>query len=220
MEIFKKDRILNTELFIARRIFSDKSVKKGISQPIVTIAVIGIALGLAVMILSVAIVTGFKSEISNKIIGFGSHIQIENYDSNISFETSPISKQQSFFTDISELKGINKVQVFAIKAGIIKTKTDIQGVVLKGVGNNFDWSFFDKNMVSGKSFSVNDSSKTNDIIISNYIAKLLNLNVGDTIIAYFMGGNDKKKMRTGLIVNIVSVVILYFVAKAIGLSFL
>ncbi|NOQ24095.1 MAG: FtsX-like permease family protein [Bacteroidales bacterium] len=177
---------MNTELFIARRIFSDKSVKKGISQPIVTIAVIGIALGLAVMILSVAIVTGFKSEISNKIIGFGSHIQIENYDSNISFETSPISKQQSFFSDINELKGVYKVQEFAIKAGIIKTKTDIQGVVLKGVGNNFDWSFFNKNMVSGESFIVNDSSKSNDIIISNYIAKLLNLNVGDKIIAYFI----------------------------------
>lgn len=186
MEIFKKDRILNTELFIARRIFSDKSVKKGISQPIVTIAVIGIALGLAVMILSVAIVTGFKSEISNKIIGFGSHIQIVNYDSNISFETSPINKQQSFFTDINELKGVNKIQEFAIKAGIIKTKTDIQGVVLKGVGNNFDWSFFDKNMLSGESFIVKDSSKSNDIIISNYIAKLLNLNVGDKIIAYFI----------------------------------
>lgn len=186
MEIFKKDRILNTELFIAKRIFSDKSVKKGISQPIVTIAVIGIALGLAVMILSVAIVTGFKSEISNKIIGFGSHIQIVNYDSNISFETSPINKQQSFYTDISELKGVKKIQEFAIKAGIIKTKTDIQGIVLKGVGNNFDWSFFDKNMVSGKSFRVNDSSKTNEIIISNYIAKLLNLNVGDKIIAYFI----------------------------------
>jgi lipoprotein-releasing system permease protein len=177
---------LNTELFIAKRIFSDKSVKKGISQPIVTIAVIGIALGLAVMILSVAIVTGFKSEISNKIIGFGSHIQIVNYDSNISFETSPINKQQSFYADINELKGVNKLQEFAIKAGIIKTKTDIQGIVLKGVGNDFDWSFFDKNMVNGKSFSVNDSSKTNEIIISNYIAKLLNLNVGDKIIAYFI----------------------------------
>lgn len=186
MEIFKKDRILNTELFIAKRIFSDKSVKKGISQPIVTIAVIGIALGLAVMILSVAIVTGFKSEISNKIIGFGSHIQIVNYDTNISFETSPINKQQSFYKDINELRGINKVQEFAIKAGIIKTKTDIQGVVLKGVGNNFDWSFFDKNMIIGESFRVNDSSKTNDIIISNYIANLLNLNVGDKIIAYFI----------------------------------
>lgn len=177
---------MNTELFIAKRIFSDKSVKKGISQPIVTIAVIGIALGLAVMILSVAIVTGFKSEISNKVIGFGSHIQIVNYDTNISFETAPINKQQSFYTDISELRGIKNIQEFAIKAGIIKTKTDIQGIVLKGIGSNFDWSFFDQNMVDGASFRVNDSARTNDIIVSNYIAKLLNLKVGDKIAAYFI----------------------------------
>lgn len=177
---------MNTELFIAKRIFSDKSVKKGISQPIVTIAVIGIALGLAVMILSVAIVTGFKSEISNKVIGFGSHIQIVNYDSNVSYETAPISRQQIFYEDISELKGVKNVQEFATKPGIIKTKTDIQGVVLKGVGKNFDWSFFDQNMKEGKSFRVNDSTKTNDIIISSYIAKLLNLKVGDKIAMYFI----------------------------------
>ncbi|MDA3953599.1 MAG: ABC transporter permease [Bacteroidales bacterium] len=191
---------MNTELFIAKRIFSDKTVKKGISQPIVTIAVIGIALGLAVMILSVAIVTGFKLEISNKIIGFGSHIQIVNYDTNISFETAPINKQQSFYTDINELSGISKVQEFAIKAGIIKTKTDFGGVVLKGVGENFDWSFFDKNMVSGKSFRVNDSSKTNDILISNYVAKLLKLNVGDKIIAYFI--QQPARMRSFIISGI------------------
>lgn len=184
---------MNTELFIAKRIFSDKSVKKGISQPIVTIAVIGIALGLAVMILSVAIVTGFKSEISNKVIGFGSHIQILNYDSNLSFETAPINKQQSFYNDVNNLKGIKNIQPFAIKAGIIKTQEDIQGIVLKGVDGSFDWSFFDQNMVAGETFRVTDSVKTNDIIISNYVAKLLKLNVGDRFATYFI--QDPPRMR-------------------------
>jgi len=191
---------LNTELFIAKRIFSDKSVKKGISQPIMTIAIIGIALGLAVMILSVAIVTGFKSEISNKIIGFGSHIQIVNYDTNISFETEPINKAQSFYTDINDLMGIKNIQEFAIKAGIIKTKTDIQGVVLKGVGADFDWSFFDQNLVEGKSFRITDSLKTDDILISKYIANLLKLNVGDKIIAYFI--QEPMRMRPFVISGI------------------
>lgn len=191
---------MNTELFIAKRIFSDKSVKKGISQPIVTIAVVGIALGLAVMILSVAIVTGFKSEISNKIIGFGSHIQILNYDSNISFETAPINKQQSFYNDLKNLKGIKNIQPFAIKAGIIKTSTDIQGVVLKGVGDSFDWSFFDQNMKEGQTFRVNDSTKTNDIVLSNHVAKLLNLAIGDKIAAYFI--QDPPRMRPFKIVGI------------------
>ncbi len=200
MVILNKVNILNTELFIARRIFSDKTVKKGISQPIVTIAVIGIALGLAVMILSVAIVTGFKSEISNKVIGFGSHIQIVNYDSNISFETSPINKQQAFYQDLNELSGIKSIQEFGIKAGIIRTQTDFAGVVLKGVPSNFDWSFFDQNMIAGKSFQVNDSINTNDILISNYIAKLLNLKVGDKIGAYFI--QQPPRMRSFIISGI------------------
>lgn len=191
---------MNTELFIARRIFSDKSVKKGISQPIVTIAVIGIALGLAVMILSVAIVTGFKSEISNKVIGFGSHIQIVNYDSNISFETSPINKQQTFYNDINELSGIKNIQEFAIKAGIIKTQTDFAGVVLKGVGSNFDWSFFDQNMIAGNSFKITDSINTNEILISAHIAKLLQLKVGDKIGAYFI--QQPPRMRSFVISGI------------------
>ena len=177
---------MNTELFIAKRIFSDKTVKKGISQPIVTIAVIGIALGLAVMILSVAIVTGFKSEISNKVIGFGSHIQILNYDTNVSFETEPISKHQSFYADIKNLEGVKQIQEFAIKAGIIKTKTDIQAMVLKGVGSDFDWSFFNQNMVEGEPFKVVDSARTNNIIISKHIANILNLKTGDKIAAYFI----------------------------------
>jgi len=191
---------LNTELFIARRIFSDKSAKKGISNSIVTIAVIGIALGLAVMILSVAIVTGFKSEISNKVIGFGSHIQILNYDTNVSFETEPINKQQAFYSDIDNLTGIKKIQEFGIKAGIIKTDTDIQAIVLKGIGSDFDWSFFNQNMVEGETFVVNDSVKTNNIIISKHIATLLKLNVGDKIIAYFI--QEPARMRSFTITGI------------------
>ena len=191
---------MNTELFIAKRIFSDKTVKKGISQPIVTIAVIGIALGLAVMILSVAIVTGFKSEISNKVIGFGSHIQILNYDTNVSFETKPISKHQSFYEDIKNLAGVKQIQEFAIKAGIIKTETDIQAIVLKGVGSDFDWSFFNQNMVEGKPFKVVDSVKTNNIIISKYIASILNLKTGDKIAAYFI--QQPARMRSFTITGI------------------
>ncbi len=192
MKIFNKIA-LNTELFIAKRIFSDKSVKKGISQPIVTIAIVGIALSLAVMILSVAIVTGFKAEIRNKVIGFGSHIQIVNYDSNVSFETEPINKKQAIFSDIENLLGIKKIQEFGIKAGIIRTKTDIQGIVLKGVGNDYDWSFFKNNLIDGTIFEVNDSATSNKILISNYTASILNLKVGDKIAAYFI--QDPPRMR-------------------------
>lgn len=190
----QKFNILNTELFIAKRILTDKTVKKGISQPIVTIAVIGIALGLAVMILAVAIASGFKAEISNKLIGFGSHIQIINYDTNISYETAPINKEQPFFNDVENLKGVKQIQQFATKAGIIKTKSDdIHGVVLKGVGSDYDWSFFDRNMVQGRSFRVSDTSKTDQIIISEHIANLLHLEINDRVAAYFI--QDPPRMR-------------------------
>lgn len=185
---------MNTELFIAKRLFSDKSVKKTISHPIMRIAIVGITLGLAVMILSVAIASGFKTEISNKIIGFGSHIQIINYDTNLSFETNPINKNQAFYGDIKNLMGIQSIQQYAIKGGIIKTKEDFQGVVLKGIGSDFDWTFFEQNMVEGESFIVNDSVSTNKIIISKHVANLLKLNVGDKIAAFFI--QEPMRMRS------------------------
>ncbi|MEA3317753.1 MAG: ABC transporter permease, partial [Bacteroidota bacterium] len=177
---------MNTELFIAKRIFSDKKSEKVISKPIVSIAVFGIALGLAVMILSVAIMIGFKTEISNKVIGFGSHIQLVNYDSNKSFETIPISKNKQLFNDINNLQGIQHIQEFATKAGIIKTKKDIQGIVLKGIGTKFNWSFFNKHLIKGETFQINDSIKSNKILISKYISSTLKLDVGDKMAIYFI----------------------------------
>ena len=158
--------------------------KKSISQAIVSIAVVGIALSLVVMILSVAIVTGFKSEIRNKVIGFGSHITITNYDTNSSFETSPVDKRQSFYPAMDSIQGIKHIQVYGTKAGIIKTKTDIQGVVIKGVASDFDWSFFEKNIIEGEKFVVNDSVKTNKVLISQVLATLLKLKVGNDLIMY------------------------------------
>ena len=103
---------MNTDLFISRRLFFDKSNKKFLSQRIIRIALAGIALGLAVMIISVAVVTGFKNEVRNKVIGFGSHIQIINFDSNNSHETQPISRNQPFLSTLKENPGIEKIQVF------------------------------------------------------------------------------------------------------------
>lgn len=175
---------MNTELFIARRI--TKTSEKKISKPIIIIAITGIALGLAVMIISVSILTGFKTEIRNKVIGFGSDIQISNFDSNYTFETKPINKNQKFYPALDTLKGIKHIQIFATKSGILKTKNELQAVVLKGIGSDFDWSFFDKNMIEGKHFTVNDSIKSNKIVISKTIASLLKLKVGDKITIFFI----------------------------------
>jgi lipoprotein-releasing system permease protein len=158
--------------------------------------VFGIAFGLFVMILSVAIVTGFKKEVRNKVIGFGSHIQIVNFDSNSSYETIPVSGAQPWLGDLRKMKGIKSVQSFATKPGIIKTDDEIHGIVLKGVGTDFDWSFFKENLVEGSVFTVSDSSKTDDVLISRQVASLLLLKVGDPLYTYFLNEDTKvQKMR-------------------------
>ncbi len=184
---------LNIELFVAQRLLKDKSGKQKISRPIVSIAVVGVALGMAVMILSVAIVTGFKSEIRQKMIGFGSHIQILNHDTNTSYETLPVDRNQPFYPGLDSIDGIKHIQAFGIKAGILKTKEDIQGAVLKGIDTDFDWSFFKKNIIKGEIIEISDSIRTDDVVISNYLAKLLKLDTSDYVAMYFV--EDPPRMR-------------------------
>jgi lipoprotein-releasing system permease protein len=177
---------LNLELFIARRLLFSKENKQGISNSVINIAIFGIALGLAVMIISVAIVTGFEQEIRKKVTGFGSHIIITNYDTNNSYESTSIQKTQKFYPGLKDIQGIKHIQVFATKAGIIKTKTDIQGVVLKGIGSDFDWNFLESSLVKGQIIKVEEGKKNNKVLISKYIASLLKLDVGDKLLMYFV----------------------------------
>lgn len=177
---------MNLESFIAKRLMSKSSGSSNLSRPFIRITTIAVALSLAIMIISVATVTGFKKEISEKTIGFGSHIQITNYDGNRSYETRPISKNQNCIPKIKAIKGIRHVQIFGLKPGIIKTDTDIQGVVLKGIGPDFDWSFFKKSLIAGEIFELSDTVTTNKTIISKTLANLLKLKVGDKFSMYFV----------------------------------
>ena len=187
---------LNTELFIARRIYSADGTSGKFSKSIVSFAVFGIAFGLFVMVLSVAIVTGFKKEVRDKVIGFGAHIQIVNYDSNSTYETAPVPKSQKWFPELQKMEGIRNIQIFATKPGIIKTDDEIHGMVLKGVGPDFDWSFFRENLVEGSLFTVKDSVLTDQVLISRQVASLLKLKVGDPLYTYFLNeGTKTQKMR-------------------------
>jgi lipoprotein-releasing system permease protein len=184
---------MNLPYFIAQRLIKGRREGTSFSRPINVIAIVGIAMGLAVMILAVAILTGFKQQIREKVVGFGSHIQIMHFDSNISFETTPISDTQSFLPKLKALPGIKHIQVFATKAGIIRTDEDIQGVVLKGIGSDFDWSYFKSNMVEGSVFSVSDTGRTDKVIISKKIANMLKLKTGDSFTMLFI--QDPPRMR-------------------------
>ena len=186
---------MNLPYFIAHRLIKGRREGTSFSRPINVIAIVGIATGLAVMILAVAILTGFKKQIREKVVGFGSNIQIVNYDLNFSFETTPISEAQDFIPKINKIDGIKHIQVFATKAGIIKTSDDIQGVVLKGVGTDFDWSYFSSNIVDGSVFSVTDTARSPSlkVLISKKISDMLRLRVGDSFAMHFV--QDPPRMR-------------------------
>jgi lipoprotein-releasing system permease protein len=160
---------LNLELFIAKRIYLNKEGERKVTPPVVRISMIGIALGLTVMILSVAIVIGFKKEVRNKVIGFGSHIQITNFDSNTSYEYTPVAISDSLMAELKAFPGIKHVEPFATKPGILKTNTDFQGIVLKGVDNHYDWTFFKNNLKAGRLPKFIPGESSNEVLISKSV---------------------------------------------------
>ena len=158
------------------------------------IAIAGIALGLAVMIISMAIVTGFQKEITDKVVNFGSDIVITKYTNLNAIEPQPVSKVQDFYPSLEDIDGIRHIQVFATKAGIIKTDEEIEGVVVKGVGGDFDWSFFQKHLVEGEIFNTTDSSRSKNILISENISKKLKLSINDRMEVFFIQ-DEKQRAR-------------------------
>jgi lipoprotein-releasing system permease protein len=192
---------LNTELFIARRVFSQQENKKGISNRIVSIAVASISLGLAIMIVSVSVLIGFKSQIREKVIGFGAHFQVVNFDSNTSYETKPVNVDSSIIAQYLDVKHVKHLQFFATKPGIIKTDDDIHGMILKGVGTNFDWNFFSENLVSGTIPKIDDYEKSNEALISEKISKLMKVKVGDPLFCYFYNEGESAPRNRKLTVS-------------------
>jgi len=183
---------VNFEFFIASRIFLKG--KANFSKPIVRLGIFSVALGLSVMILSVAIVTGFQEQVRDKVIGFGSHIQVNSYEVNSSLEDSPISIYQNFYPFIDSIDGIRHIQVYANKAGILKTEDQIEGVILKGLGSDFDWTYFRDKIIEGQSFDVKDESTTNSVIVSKNLASKLKLKLNDPLRMYFIN-NDELQPR-------------------------
>ena len=202
---------MNLPLFIARRIhFSDNKNKKKVSKPAVRIALCGIALGLAVMLLSLAIVVGFKNEVGRKVMGFGSHIQITSLTNNKTYDLPPISFSDTLINAIKEVPNVDYTQITATKPAIIKTKTDFQGIVLKGVDANYNWDFFKEYlkegelpvMSNGTSVDTGDTMPSNEVLISSKQADALKLKVGDKFICYFI--QDQVRLRQFTISGIYS----------------
>ena len=194
MQIFKlNNNLLNFSLFTAKRITFNRTNKKKMSASVLNIAVSVVAVGIAVMIITVSVVTGFKHGVYKKIIGFQAHITIKNRDINETYETLPISKNQSFYPGITNINGINHIQIYATKPGIIKTKTEVQGIVLKGVASDYNWDFLKENLILGRLPDVSSAKKTNDILISEKTANLLGYNEGDKMDVYFIQNPPKAR---------------------------
>lgn len=179
---------MQTSLYIAKRLTGSK--KNSFSRPITIIAVAGVAIGLMVMIIAMAVVSGFQAEITNKVIGFGAHIQIVKYDGNNSFEPTPISIDQDYYPDIDSMKGIRHIQVFGYKSGLLKVGEDIQGAVLKGVGADYDWSFFYDKLTAGTILQLHDTIASNDVMISKSLANLLRLQLHDELRMFFLSEGE------------------------------
>ncbi|NEU08204.1 ABC transporter permease [Flavihumibacter sp. R14] len=176
---------MNLPFFIAKRITFNSN--RTFSKLIVRIAILGIMLGLAVMILAVAIVKGFKSEIREKVRGFAGDIQIVKYDLNTSFENSPFDINPVTLKTIQKYPEIAFTQSFATKPGIINTNDEVEGVVLKGVDKNYNWDYFKNILVEGRIINFSDSVQSQrEVLISQYTANRLNVKVGDDFLMYFV----------------------------------
>lgn len=191
---------MSLSLFLARRLYHDSDVGKQVSRPAVLIATIGVVIGLAVMIIAVSVIIGFKSEVRDKIVGFGAHIQLTNSDAARSYETRPIAVEDSMFAALADYPGVKHVQRYSTKPGMIKTSDAFQGMVLKGIGPEYDTSFFRRHLLEGEFPQFSDSASTNRVVISRAIADKMKLKLGDKIDTYYI--QDDVRARRLKIVGI------------------
>ena len=183
---------MNYELFIAKRIIAAKEYKSSISSPIIKIAIVAISLGIIIMMIAMATGIGLQQKIREKIAGFNGHIQITNFDNNYSEITlEPVSINQDFYPNFSNISNVKKVQVYATKGGIIRTASDFEGIILKGISKDYDWSFFEEYLVEG---NLPDYTKDTslDVLISKEISNRMHIDVGDEFNILFVKEDPSK----------------------------
>lgn len=195
---------MNLEYFIAKRLISTKEYKSSISAPIIKIAVVAIALGIIMMIISVATGIGLQQKIRQKVSAFNGHIIISSFTDNQSdVSTNPISLNQKFYPKFKNIEGIQHVQAVASKAGIIRTESAFEPILYKGVGKDYKWDNISEYLISGRIPNLN-KELNNEILISEYLAKRLNIKLNDSFNTFFIkeGGNGLPKSRRFKIVGI------------------
>ena len=187
---------MNFEYFIAKRIVSAREYKNSISSPIIKIAIVSIAIGFITMLISIATGVGLQKKIHEKVSAFNGDIIISNFDTNFSNDSqNPISKTQDFYPKFTSIEGIKHIQATASKGGVIRTATDFEGIVIKGVGADYNWEYFSNFLVEGSLPNYADKLHE-DILISEYLTKRLHLKVGDKVTTFFFRKDSSKPPRS------------------------
>ena len=186
---------MNLPLYIAKRIFSDQGDKRKVSRPAIRIATIGVAIGLAVMIVTVSVVLGFKHTIRDKVVGFGSHIQVHNIMNYSGSDPHPISASDSLMKVVNKLPGVDKAERFSMTQGILKTDEDFLGIAIKGIAEEYDTTFLSQHLTAGSITSFSDKTSKYKLLISKMIADKMRLKVGDKVFGYFIDNQDVRTRK-------------------------
>ncbi len=187
---------MNFEFFIARRIIAAKDHKSSISGPIIKIAITAIALGIIMMLVSVATSMGLQKKIREKVSAFNGDIIITNYDTNQSNDSQiPISIKQDFYPSFTQVEGIKHIQITAQKGAVIRTEKDFEGIVVKGVGTDYNWQYFEEFLREGR-LPKYTGDLNEEVLISEYLANRLDLKLNDKVVTFFMQEGNTQKARS------------------------
>ena len=186
---------MNFPLFIAKRIYFSEGDRHEVSRPAIRIATVGVAIGLAVMIITVSVILGFKHSIRDKVVGFGSHIQVTNFITQQTAVPAPIAISDTLLRELKAIPNVRHVEYYTMTQGILKTDSDFLGVAFKGVGEDYDLSFIRQNMQEGKLPTFSSKKSSNQIVVSRKQADKLHLRVGDKVYAYFIAYDDVRARR-------------------------
>ena len=186
---------MNLPLFLARRIYFTEGDRHEVSRPAIRIATIGVAIGLAVMIITVSVILGFKHTIRDKVVGFGSHIQLTNFVTQQTAVPAPIAINDTLRRQLRTIQNIKKVECYTMAQGILKTDSDFLGVAFKGIGEDYDLTFVRQNLQEGTIPSFSNTKSSNQLVISRKMADKLHLKIGDKIYAYFIAYDDVRARR-------------------------
>lgn len=186
---------MNLPFFISRRIYAQQGERRKVSRPAIRVATIGVAVGLAVMLISVSVVFGFKHTIRDKVVGFGSHLQVAEFSTLQAGDNQPIAMPDSMLQVLRRQPGVSHVGRYALRQGILKTDTDFLGVAFKGIAQDYDTTFIHQHLVAGTIPHFTDSTSSSQIVISQLMAQKLQLKCGDRLFAYFIDGQGVRTRR-------------------------